>query len=556
MSVNGSTASTTTVDHDVVIVGAGFSGIASLYHAQKAGLNVTLIEAGDDVGGTWYWNTYPGASTDTEAWCYCFPFEQKTLGEYRWTHRFPEQEEVQGYLAFAVDRLDLRKNIQFSTRVESMRYDESTNLWTVTTEAGKSIVTNYVITAVGGLSTPYLPDIPGLDSFAGQTLLTSRWPKEGADLEGKRVGLVGTGSTGVQILTHLADVAKDVYVFQRTPNFVLNGPNYPIDDDRWTNIASGQADIWDKIYNHYFAFPLPPANRLTTDVSDEEREEIFEQRWQEGGFGFSFSTFDDLMDTTQANDYAAEFIRRKIREAVTDPETAELLTPRDYPYGGKRPPVGRNYYELYNRENVHLVDVSKRPIGEFTETAARVGDDEYELDAVVFATGFDALTGALSAMEIVGRDGQRLDEEWAQGVRTHTGLATAGFPNMFFVYGPQTPHANIPPTVEKAAKWAVGAITYLRAHDLDYMEAESAAEQEWFDAVQDAANATILPAASGETKAWFLGANIPGKAVGALVYLGGAHNYYERMAKMEENGYPGFDLQKRGSVARLEAISR
>ena len=548
MSANRTTNTTRTPDHEVVIIGAGFGGLSTLYYAQQAGLDVTLLEAGTEVGGTWYWNTYPGASTDTESWCYRFSFAEKELSEWRWTRRYPTQKEVQGYLNFVADRLDLKKHIKFSTRVSSLSYDEAENMWTVTTEDGATLRARYVVTAVGGLSKPYLPQIPGRESFQGETLLTARWPKEGADLEGKRVALIGIGATGVQILPKLAAAAADVYVFQRTPNYVLPGRNHMIDDQQWSRITSNHDEIWQKIWNHHFAFPLAPSDRLTTDLTPAERDKIFEEAWAEGGFAFSFSTFDDLFTSEEANEYAAEFIRRKIREAVHDPETAELLTPRDYPYGGKRPPVGRNYYETFNQPNVHLVDISQEPISEITATAIRVGEVEYEVDTIVFATGFDALTGAISAIEIVGRDGQRLGDRWRENVRTHTGVAAAGFPNLLFVYGPQTPHANIPPTVEKAGKWAISAIEHLRASGRDYIEAEVEAQEQWHDELQRAADETILPKTSTQSKAWFLGANIPGKQVDVLVYLGGAHTYYARLAELEANGYPGFVLAARDRV--------
>ncbi|MEU1183948.1 NAD(P)/FAD-dependent oxidoreductase [Streptomyces sp. NPDC005820] len=554
MSANRTTGSTRTPDREVVIIGAGFGGLSTLYHAREAGLDVVLLEAGTEVGGTWYWNTYPGACTDTEAWCYSFSFAREELSEWRWTHRFPMQKEVQGYLNFVADRLDLKKYIQFSTGVRSLRYDESENLWTVTTADGGTLVARYVVTAVGGLSKPYLPDIPGRDSFSGETLLTARWPKAGIDLAGKRVALVGTASTGVQILPELAATAKEVHVFQRTPNYVLPRRNHVIDDMHWSGITAHQEEIWQKVWKHYFAFPLPLADRVTTDVTPEERERIFEEKWAEGGFSFSFSTFDDLNFSEEANEHAAEFIRRKIRQTVQDPETAELLCPKDYPYGAKRPPVHDNYYETFNRANVHLVDVGQEPISEITSTAVRVGEAEYEVDVIVFATGFDALTGAIGAIEVVGRDGRRLDEHWSQGVRTHTGLASAGFPNLLYVYGPQTPHANIPPTVQKAGRWAIEAVTYLRANGMDYIEAESEAEEKWRQEVRRAVEETIFPRTSAQARAWFMGANVPGKRPEALVYMGGADRYYAELDELEANGYPGFVLRSREPVTASTAL--
>jgi cation diffusion facilitator CzcD-associated flavoprotein CzcO len=554
MSMFETEGSTRTPDHEVVIIGAGFSGLASLYYAREARLDVVLLEAGSGVGGTWYWNTYPGACTDTEFWSYQFSFAHEELSDWSWSTRFPVQKEVEGYLNFVADRLELKENIAFSTRVTSLRYEESANLWTVRTQDGKEIVARYVVTAVGGLSQPLLPDIAGRDTFRGQIVQSARWPAIPVDFEGKRVALVGTASTGVQILPEIAPAAKDVYVFQRTPNFVLPKKNQKVEDVQRASIAANREEIWEKTMKHFFAFPLPAPSGSTTDVTPEERERLFEEKWAEGGFGFSFSTFDDLDLSEEANAYAADFIRRKIRETVRDPRTAELLSPKGYPYGAKRPPVGDGYYESYNRENVHLVDISEEPISEITPTAIRVGESEYEVDIIIFATGFDALTGALSAIEIEGRDGQSLDDRWRSGVRTHTGMATEGFPNLFFVYGPQTPHANIPPVVQKAGRWAIEAIKNLRANGLNYIEADADAMEIWHNKLHDAANATLLVRNSATSKAWFMGANVPGKRVDVLVYLGGAHNYLARLDELEASGYPGFVLETREPATPYAAL--
>lgn len=540
MSINGVSNSGRTIDRELVIIGSGFSGIASLYYAREAGLDVALLEAGTGVGGTWHWNTYPGACTDTEFWSYCFSFARDELSEWRWATRFPVQTEVEGYLNFVTDRLDLRKYIKFSTRVRSLSYDESENLWTIKAEDGSELVARYVVTAIGGLSEPHLPAIPGLDSFRGEILRSARWPKAEIGFEGKRVALVGTASTGVQILPEIAPAAKDVYVFQRTPNFVLPKQNKEVDEMQRAAVAANLDEIWQKTLDHGFAFPLAQPHGASSDFSAEQREKILEEKWAEGGFGFSFSTFDDIDTSSEANEFAAEFIRRKIRETVLDPQTAELLTPRGYPYGAKRPPVGDGYYEAFNRANVHLVDVSKQPISEITPTTLRVGEDEFEVDVIIFATGFDALTGALSAIEIAGRGGQRLHEHWSQGVRTHTGLATEGFPNLFYVYGPQTPHANIPPVVQTTAKWIIEAIKHLQANDFDYFEATTDAMENWHEELHKAADATLLRGTAAESKAWFMGANIPGKRVDVLVYLGGANKYMAKVKDLETDGYPGF----------------
>nr|WP_271210097.1 NAD(P)/FAD-dependent oxidoreductase [Rhodococcus wratislaviensis]GLK35104.1 steroid monooxygenase [Rhodococcus wratislaviensis] len=555
MSVNTTVDDVAKVDHEVIIIGAGFSGLGTLYYARQAGIDVTLLEAGAGVGGTWFWNRYPGACTDTEFWSYAFSFAKEELSEWRWSTRFPVQQEVEGYLNFVADRLDLRQHIRLSTRVSSLRYNESSNLWSVTTSAGDVLHARYVVTAVGGLSKPTLPDIPGLESFAGEVLLSARWPKTPVDFAGKRIALFGTASTGVQILPEAAPNAEDVYVLQRTPNFVLPKHNREIDDAQRQRVAANHDEIWRNTSKHFFAFPLPAPLGASSDFTEEERDKVFEEKWTEGGFGFSFSTFDDIDTSEEGNDYAAEFIRRKIRETVADPETAELLTPKNYPYGAKRPPVGDGYYESFNRENVHLVDISKDPI-EATPTSLKVGDRDLEVDMIVFATGFDAMTGALNAIEIIGEDGQRLSERWNEGVRTHTGIATEGFPNLFFVYGPQTPHANIPPVVQRAGQFAIHAITHLHENDLDYFEAESDAMEAWHDRLHEAAEGVLITRNPSESKAWFLGANVHGKRVDVLVYLGGAHNYLATLDELEANEYPGFVLQQRAAEATASAVAR
>jgi cation diffusion facilitator CzcD-associated flavoprotein CzcO len=366
VQVEEATSSTKTTDFGAVVIGAGFGGLRILHELRQRGISARVIEAGSDVGGTWYWNRYPGARTDSEAWVYCFSFSEEVQQEWNWKERFPAQPEVLEYLNFVADRFDLRRDIQFGTRVRSAVYDESTNVWTVTTDKDETYTSTFLITATGPLSHPLDPPFEGLDSFEGDWYLTARWPKRPVDFTGKRVGLVGTGATGVQVAPVVAEQAAHLTVFQRTPNYVIPANNRPLTDDERTAIKARYDEIWDQTQRHVFAFSMDPANRTRADVTPEQQREVLEAGWRTGGFQYLFETFDDLLVDEESNEAAAEFLRSKIREIVKDPQTAELLCPKGYPLGGKRPPLGHSYYETFNRDNVTLVDVSMDPIERVT----------------------------------------------------------------------------------------------------------------------------------------------------------------------------------------------
>ncbi|MGF0289922.1 flavin-containing monooxygenase, partial [Rhodococcus ruber] len=386
----------TSTHTDALVIGAGFAGVRMLIELQKLGLSAVALEAGTDVGGTWYWNRYPGARTDSESWSYCFPFPEIEQ-EWDWSERYPGQEEVQRYIGFVADRFDVRRHIRFGHRVTAATYDDADNTWTITTDDGNQFTCTYFFTGLGHLSVPQEPPYEGLDSFNGEVYLTGRWPKEKVDFTGKRVAVVGTGASGIQTIPHVAEVAEHLTVFQRTPNYVMPAQNHDLDDEFRRKIKSDYAAVWNKARNHVFGFPMDPAGRMYDDVEiDAERDRIFEEGWRNGGFHFVFETFDDLILDQRSNDAAAEFIRKKIREIVEDPETAELLTPRGYPYISKRPPSGTNYYETFNRDNVSLVDIRSNPIEALTANGLRTREREYEFDVIIFATGFDAVTGALN----------------------------------------------------------------------------------------------------------------------------------------------------------------
>jgi cation diffusion facilitator CzcD-associated flavoprotein CzcO len=526
-------------DVDAVVIGAGFGGLRMLHELREQGLSTRVIEAGTDVGGTWYWNRYPGARTDTEAWAYAFSFSKELQDEWDWTERFPTQPEALGYLRFAADRLDMRRDIEFRTRVESAVFDEASGTWRVTTDRGDTYRCTYLITAAGVLSAPYRPDFPGLEDFRGEWHLTGHWPHEPVDFAGKKVAVIGTGATAVQLIPIVAHTAAEVTVFQRTPNYVLPARSYTISEDERRAIRAEYDEIWARAKEHFFAFPWSPSGRLMSDHGPEDVRKVLEGGWEAGGFRYIFETFDDILVDPAANDTAAEFIRDKIRTIVRDPETAELLCPKDYPLAGKRPPLGHFYYETFNRENVRLVDVSEEPISRITADGVQVGDREYEADVIVFATGFDAVTGALVNLDIQGRDGVTLREKWAEGPRTHLGIAVDGFPNMFMICGPQSPFANIPVVIDGIAEWIGGAITRLREGDGGTMEATPEAVESWRGHIEDLVNATVLPRGK---RSWFLGGNIPGKPQVVLFYFGGAGLYRKECQEAADRGFDGFAI--------------
>ena len=540
---------------DAIVVGAGFSGLRMLHELREQGLSVRVFEAGTDVGGTWYWNRYPGARTDSESWIYAYSFSKELQDEWDWTERFPTQPESLSYLQHVADRFDMRRDISFRTRVTAAHYQEADNTWTVSTEGadgtgvdgtgvdgtgGETHTCTYFIPAPGPLSLPYKPDFAGLDDFTGEWVITGDWPKDGLDVAGKRVVCIGTGATAVQLIPIVAKTAAALTVLQRTPNYVLPARNYVLGDDERREIRDNYPAIWDEAREHFFAMSMSPAGRLATQASEEERRKVFEWGWEIGGFRFIFETFDDIITDDEANDYAAEFVRSKIRAVVDDPETAELLCPKDYPLAGKRPPLGHFYYETFNRPNVRLVDVRTHPVTGITADGVRTEDGTvHEADVIIFATGFDAVTGSLTAMDIRGRDGVSLADAWQHGPRTYLGLGVAGFPNMFPVCGPQTSFANLPVVIEGIAAWIGGAIRHLRDNDLATIEATPDAVEGWGTHVQELVDATVLPRGRNS---WFLGANIPGKPNVVLYHFGGAGVYRKECEAVADAGYEGFVL--------------
>jgi cation diffusion facilitator CzcD-associated flavoprotein CzcO len=524
---------------DAVVIGAGFSGLYALHKLRDVlGMEVRVYETGDGVGGTWYWNRYPGARCDSESFYYCFSFCEELAQEWEWSGRYPEQPEIERYLNHVADRFDLRRDIQLSTRVTSARFDDARNLWEVRTERGGSVTARFLISAVGCLSAANLPDIPGRESFRGEIHHTANWPRERVSFAGKRVGLVGTGSSGIQATPVIAAEASHLFVFQRTPNFSVPARHEAFLPEQQAEIKRNYAAIFERTRSSPAGFPYFPIERKTTDVAPGERREIFEDLWREGGFRFLWGGFSDLLVDPTANEMASEFIRDKIREIVKDPETAARLCPRDHPYGAKRPPIDTDYYVTFNRDNVTLVDIRSAPIEAITPTGLRTKDAEYALDVLVFATGFDAMTGALLRIDIRGSGGLRLADAWAEGPRTLLGLQVAGFPNLFTITGPGSPSVlvNMPVAIEHHVDWIADCLVYMREHGKTRVEATERAQEAWGEHVAEVAKASLFSRANS----WYVGANIPGKPRVVMPYTGGQPLYRERCEAVTKAGYEGF----------------
>jgi len=526
---------------DAVVIGAGFSGLAMLHHLREIGLDTTVVEATDGVGGTWWVNRYPGVRTDSEFHYYSFSFSKEVREEWTWTERYPGGQEVLAYLNFVADRLDLRKDIQLNARVTAAVWDDHANEWTVHLVDGRTLTCTYLVSGMGVLSKPVYPDIPGIDSFAGERYHTADWPREGVDLSGKRVGLIGLGASGIQIVPVVAQQAGEFFVFQRTPNYVVETRNDRVSQEWMRFVRDHYDEIFEQAAGHPFGVAMEPARHSALEVSAEERRAIFESKWEEGGFHFANECFTDLASDHRASELASEFIRSKIREIVHDPDTAELLCPKDYSFNGKRVPTGHDYYATFNRDNVHLVDVKSTPISEVTPRGVRVGDTEYELDVLVFATGFDAMTGTLTTIDIVGRDGVVLRDKWAtEGLRSNLGISVHGFPNFFMSLGPQTPYSNLPVPIQLGAQWLQRLLVWARENDVPRIEATRESEEWWARECERAGEATVMASEGEKAGAWFLGKNVPGKPKAFQVYMGGGQVYQEFCRAAEQDGYRTF----------------
>ena len=526
---------------DAVVIGAGFSGLFMNHRLRDTlGLDVQVIEAGSDVGGTWYWNRYPGARCDSEAYMYCFAFDRDLMQEWEWSGKYPEQPEILSYLGHVADRFDLRRNTSFDTRVRSAHFDEESNRWDVETDAGERYRSRFLITAIGCLSTGQIPNFPGRDTFTGEAYHTGAWPHEGVDFAGKKVAVIGTGSSGVQSIPVIARQADHLIVFQRTPQYMIPARHGNVDKAVLDEIKQEYDAIYDKARHSTGGFPYDVQDRSALDVEDAERRRILEEGWEMGGFKFMFSTFSDLRTSLTASELAGEFIRDKIRETVDDPGLAQKLLPLDHPFGSKRILIDTDYFETYNRDNVELVDINAEPIVEITETGITAGDTHHDVDVIVYATGFDAMTGSFNRIDIRGRDGQRLKDKWEAGPRTYLGLTSAGFPNLFMITGPGSPSvlSNMPISIEQHVEMISGIVSHLDRNELELIEAEVEAEDAWVEHVNEVAEPTMFMHANS----WYLGANIPGKPRVFMPYAGGVGAYRQNCDKVVANGYEGFTL--------------
>ena len=527
---------------DMLIVGGGFAGLYQLYRARGLGLSARLLEAGEGIGGTWFWNRYPGARCDVESLDYSYSFSDALQQEWDWTERYASQGEILRYINHVADRFDLRRDIQLHTRVGAALFDDASGRWTVTTEGGERFDAQYLVLATGCLSIPQAPKFAGLERFKGAWYHSANWPAEGVDFSGMKVGLVGTGSSGVQMTPLIAAQAAHLTVFQRTANFSVPAQNEPLDEATLNEVKAHYAErraLGREAMTGQF---LNANDQSALDVSDEERQAEFEYRWQGAGGGFRMlRAFSDLLRHPQANRYAAEFVRSKIHRIVRDPGVAQLLSPKDdLPFGTKRLCVDTDYYETFNRDNVALVDVKAAPIVEITPDGLRTTQQDHELDAIVFATGFDAMTGALLAIDIRGAGGQPLRDKWAHGPRTYLGVSIAGFPNLFVIAGPGSPSvlSNMVHSIETHVDWITSFIRCTRADGITRIDAQAPAEDQWVHHVNEAADKTLYPVGNS----WYVGANMPGKPRVFMPYVAGVPAYRRIIEGVAAKGYEGFSL--------------
>ena len=525
---------------DAIVVGAGLAGLYQLHRLRELGLRVLVIEAGDDVGGTWYWNRYPGARCDVQSMSYSYSFSPELEQEWTWSEKYPTQPEILRYISHVADRFGLRRDILFSTRVVSAHYDEDTARWSVTTDGGQALTAQFVIMATGCLSASKRPEVGGLEGFRGRVHHTARWGKDEVRFDGLRVAVIGTGSSGIQSIPVIAEQAAELTVFQRTPNFSIPAGNRPLDPAEVAQMKAGYRDFREQQRSSRAGIPGPEATDYAVLTPEEERNRRFQAGWEKGDLTSLAGTFIDILIDPAANETAAEFIRSKIRAVVDDPDTAEKLSPRTFPYGTKRPCLDSGYYQTFNRPNVHLVDLRETPLTEFTPAGVRTSEREFEVDAIVLATGFDAMTGALAAMDITGRNGVALASQWTAGPRNYLGVAMAGFPNLFTITGPLSPSvlSNMMVSIEQHVDWITDCIGYLRSNGFAAIEATARAQDDWVQHVADVGAFTLFPKADS----WYMGANVPGKPRVFLPYVGGVGEFRAKCDQVAADGYDGFTL--------------
>ena len=529
---------------DAVVIGAGFSGMYMLKSLRdKLGLKAKVLEMGSTVGGTWYWNRYPGARCDSDSYIYVCSWDKQALQEWEWSERYPEQPEILRYLEYIAKRHDLKRDIEFNTKVTSAEFDEKTNLWTVHTDNGDPVTARYVITAVGTLTTTNMPKFKGLENFKGKWYHTCRFPHTGVDFTGKRVGMVGTGATAVQAIPEIAQQAKHLTVFQRTANYCVPARNGKVDPEVVKARKADYENIIKRTRESFFGQEHYFIMKSALEATPEEREAEFDKKWDAGGFAFWLANYQDMFFVEEANELCADYIRRKIRKTVIDQAVADRLMPKGHHYGCKRQPLDTNYYETFNKHNVKLVDAATDGgIEEITEKGIRAGGKEYEFDIIVFATGFDAMTGPLKALNLKGRNGLTLDKVWADGPHTYLGVSVAGFPNLFTLTGPQSPSVltNMPVAIEQHVEWVSDCIEHMEKTGKKSIEATPKAQEDWVAHVNGVVNMTLMAKANS----WYMSANIPGKPRAFLPYLDpeGVGGYTKRCAEIAAKGYEGFLL--------------
>ncbi len=524
------------LDYDAIIIGAGLSGMYQLYRLRELGLRTRVFETGTDVGGTWYWNRYPGARFDSESYSYGYSFSNELLQEWEWSEHFAGQPETLRYCQFAADKLDLRRDIQFESRVVSAIYEEATRSWRVTLEGGSEYACRFLISAIGPLSTPTLPRIEGRDTFKGQAFHTAQWPKEPVDFAGKRVAVIGTGATAIQVIQTIASQVGRLTVFQRTANWAAPLHNSKIDAATQARIKASYPEIFARCQETFSCFIHTPDPRGALEVSNQEREAQYERLYGEPGFGIWQGNFRDIVIDREANATISEFIARKIRERVKDPRTAEKLIPKNHGFGTRRLPLETFYYEAYNRDNVELIDLTETPIERITPKGIKTSEKEFEFDIIIYATGFDAITGSFDKIDLRGVGGVKLKEIWKRGPETYLGLMVHGFPNMMMVMGPHTALGNIPRSIEYGVDWVTGLIRFARDKGLTRLEATAEGVKEWTDHVKALGEGML----SNEVDSWMTGINrnIEGKDVRIVArYSGSAPDYRARCDKVAANGY-------------------
>ncbi|WP_150293231.1 flavin-containing monooxygenase [Sphingobium estronivorans] len=550
-------------DYDAIVIGTGVGGIYQLYRLKQAGLRVLALEAAKGVGGVWWWNRYPGARLDSEAPSYGYSFSPELLEEWDWSERFAAQPELQRYFDYVVDRFDLRPHIQFDTLVTAAHYQSDEQGWALTTERGDHYRCRYLIAAVGPLTLPSYPPIPGRESFAGETCHTSRWPDREVSFAGKRVAVVGTGATGVQVIQEAAKSAAQLYVFQRTPNYCAPLNNAPVAQEEQPAVKARYPEMIAACRSTNSWFIHDPDPRSVFDLSDEEREAFLEKLYAEPGIGIWKANFSDIAVDPAANEVVSDFMRRKIRERVKDTETAERLTPRSYGFGTRRVPLETRYYEVYNQPNVQLIDVNETPIERITPSSIVTSEAELDVDIIVYATGFDAVTGSFDRIDIRGVDGARLKDKWEHGPQTFLGVHAAGFPNFFMVGGPLASLGNFTPALEFSVNWIMDLLDFMSAKGLPCVDAKPEAEREWTDFVREGQAKLLI----SSVKSWITGFNTnkEGKdEFRVLLYVGSAKDYRKWCADVKEGDYRQFSFdcggaagegQERASVAMDSARS-